>query len=117
MHEFHNHTDCAWMDQVPGTQTILADNYIYEISTHISTAAQVSAPQLCIHVTYIILQLAQFLKYTNPQTTDTSRAKWNKLRVSKEQKNFQHACSGTVCTYKISEFPDKQWVLYVTHKL
>jgi len=75
------------MDQVPGTQTILADNYVYEISTHISTAAQVSALQLCIRVMYIILQLAQFLKYTNPQTADTSHAKWKKLGVSKQQKN------------------------------
>jgi len=44
------------MDQVPGTQTILADNYLYEICTHISTAAHVSALQLSIHLMYIILQ-------------------------------------------------------------
>jgi hypothetical protein len=105
------------MDQVPGTQMILADNYVHDISTCISTAAQVSAPQLCIHLMYIILQIAQFLKYTNPQTADTSHAKWNKLGVSKKQKNFQHACSGTICTCKISEFADKQWVLYGTQKL
>lgn len=44
------------MDQAPATQTILADNYLYEICTHISTAAQVSALQLCIHLVHIILQ-------------------------------------------------------------
>lgn len=40
MHEFHNHTDSAWMDPVPGTQMILADNYVHGISTHISTVAE-----------------------------------------------------------------------------
>ena len=66
-HEYHNHTDCARMGQVPGTQTILADNYVYGVSTHISTAAQVSAP----HTMYTFNvhnspELALSLMYMNP---------------------------------------------------